>query len=158
MNEAGQDMQASILDRIIDLEPGLSHEPVQQRLVDIRQIKTAVVRDLEQLLNARRHIFPPSPSLVEVNNSLYVYGLRDFTTQNPRSPLVRQQLRQDVEKTIARFEPRLHNVTVQFVTHSPDERNLRFRISGMLVVDPVAEPVTFDTLFDINRSQYVITK
>jgi type VI secretion system protein ImpF len=158
MNGDQQNMQASILDRLIDLEPGLSHEPVQQRLLDVRQIKTAVVRDLEQLLNARRPIFPPSPSLVEVNNSLYVYGLRDFTTQNPRSPLVRQQLRQDVEKTVARFEPRLHNVAVQFVTHNPDERNLRFRISGMLVVDPVAEPVTFDTLFDINRSQYVITK
>jgi type VI secretion system protein ImpF len=158
MNENQHNMQASILDRLIDAEPQLSHEPVQQRLVDIRQIKASVVRDLEQLLNARRHIFPPPAALTEVNNSLYVYGLRDFTSQNPRSPSVRQQLRQDIEKTIARFDPRLRNVNVQFESKNPNERNLRFRITGMLVVDPVVEPVTFDTYFDINRSQYVITK
>ncbi len=158
MSENQQNMQASILDRLIDLDPGVSHESAQQRLVDIRQIKGSVVRDLEQLLNARRHIFPPSPALTETNNSLYVYGLGDFTSQNPRSPTVRQQLRQDIERTVARFEPRLRTVTVQFETRNPNERNLRFRITGMLVVDPVVEPVTFDTYFDINRSQYVITK
>ena len=34
-----------------------------------------------------------------------------------------------------------------------NERNLRFRITGLLVVDPVAEPVTFDTYFDISRGR-----
>jgi type VI secretion system protein ImpF len=158
MNMAEQNIQASILDRLIDHEPGLSHEPVQKRLVDIRQIKASVIRDLEQLLNARRHIFPPPAALAEVNNSLYVYGLRDFSTQNPRSPSVRQQLRQDIEKAIIRFEPRLRNVTVQFESQNPAERNLRFRINGMLVVEPVVEPVTFDTYFDNNRGQYVIAR
>jgi type VI secretion system protein ImpF len=158
MNENQQNVRASILDRLIDLEPGVSHEPVQQRMLDIRQIKAAVVRDLENLLNTRRHIFSPPVALTEVNGSLFVYGLGDFTSQNPRSPSVKQQLRQDIERTISRFEPRLRNVTVQFESRNPDERNLRFRIAGMLVADPIIEPVTFDTYFDINRGQVIISK
>ncbi len=158
MNENHQNVRASILDRLIDLEPGGSHEPVQQQTFDLRQIKAAVVRDLENLLNTRRHILAPPAALTEVNSSLLVYGLGDFTSQNPRSPSIKQQLRQDIEKTISRFEPRLRNVSVQFETPSPNERNLRFRITGMLVVDPIREPVTFDTLFDINRSQVTISK
>jgi type VI secretion system protein ImpF len=71
---------------------------------------------------------------------------------------VRQQLRQDVERTISRFEPRLKNVTVHLETPTEKERNLRFRISGLLVVEPVAQPVSFDTYFDVNRSQYVISR
>lgn len=158
MKQDGQDTQASILDRLVDYEPGVSHEPVQYRLLSIGQIKASVIRDLENLLNTRRQILTPPVAYREVNNSLFVYGLRDFTAQSPKSVSVRQQLRQDVEKTISRFEPRLKNVTVHLETPTKKERNLRFRISGLLVVEPVAEPVSFDTYFDINRGQYVISR
>lgn len=158
MSENQQQVRASILDRLIDLEPEVSHEPVQQRMLNLRQIKAAVVRDLENLLNTRRHILTPPIALTEVSSSLFVYGLGDFTSQNPRSPSVKQHLRQDIEKTIARFEPRLRNVSVQFETANLNDRNLRFRISGVLVIDPITEPVTFDTLFDINRAQVIISR
>ena len=158
MKQDGQDTQASILDRLVDYEPGVSHEPVQYRLLSIGQIKASVIRDLENLLNTRRQILTPPVAYREVNNSLFVYGLRDFTAQSPKSVSVRQQLRQDVEKTISRFEPRLKNVTVHLETPTKKERNLRFRISGLLVVEPVAQPVSFDTYFDINRGQYVISR
>jgi type VI secretion system protein ImpF len=71
---------------------------------------------------------------------------------------VKQQLRNDVEKTIARFERRLKNVTVHIEAPDKDKRNIRFRISGLLFTDPITEPVTFDTYFDINRGEYVISK
>lgn len=158
MNENQQNVQASLLDRLIDLDPGVSHESVQQRTFNLRQIKGAVVRDLENLLNTRRHILSPPAALTELNSSLLVYGLGDFTSQNPRSPTVKQQLRQDIERTISKFEPRLRNVMVQFESPNPNDRNLRFRISAVLVVDPIIEPVTFDTVFDINRSQVIISK
>ncbi|NOZ70009.1 MAG: type VI secretion system baseplate subunit TssE [Deferribacteres bacterium] len=158
MNPDQQGIQASVLDRLIDNEPGVSHEPVRQRSYTIGQIKAAVVRDLENLLNTRRSILPVPPEYREVGNSLFVYGLRDFTAKNPRNPSVKQQLRGDIEKTISRFERRLKNVTVRIEAEDKNERNIRFRISGMLVADPVTEPVTFDTYFDINRGQYFISK
>ena len=158
MNQNQLTIQASILDRLIDHDPGVTHEPVQYRLLSFGQIKAAVIRDLENLLNTKRSILVPPVTYREVNNSLFVYGLRDFTAQGPRSPLVRQQLRQDIEKIVARFEPRLKNVTVHLETGAPSERTLRFRITGLLVVDPVAEPVTFDTYLDVTRGAYAVSE
>ena len=153
-----QNVQASILDRLVDDEPSVSHEPVQYRLLSIGQIKALLIRNLENLLNTRRHIFSPPVEYKELNNSLFVYGLQDFTSKNPRSPSVKLKLRQDVEKAISRFEPRLKNVTVHLETSAQNERNLRFRITGLLVIEPINEPVTFDTYYDINRSEYVISE
>jgi len=158
MNQKRQNIQVSILDRLIDLEPGVSHEPVQHRLLNFEQGKASVIRDLENLLNTKRQILPVPAAYKEVNNSLFVYGLRDFTSQNPKSLPVKQKLRQDIEKTISRFEPRLRNVTVQVDLPTQNERNIRFRITGLLVLDPLAEPITFDTYFDINRGEYIISK
>ena len=142
----------------MDQEPEVSREPVEHRVLGVGQVKTWVVRDLENLLNTRRHILIPPPAYTEVNNSLFSFGLPDFTSQNPKNVTVRQQLRQEIERTIARFEPRLRNVTVHVETAADNDRSLRFRINGLLVVEPEAEPVTFDTYFDVNRSQYVISR
>ena len=158
MNRDHQILQTSILDRLIDEEPGLSREPVQHRTFTIGQVKAAVTRDLENLLNTRRNIQVPPATFEELNNSLFVYGVRDYTAQNPRSPAAKQQLRLDIEQTLRRFEPRLRNVTVQMESATASERNLRFRISAVLVADPVTEPVTFDTFFDANRGEYMIAK
>ncbi len=157
MNQ-NQNIQTSVLDRLIDYEPGVSHEPVQNRLPGINQIKASVIRDLENLLNTKRFIFPVPVEYREVSNSLFVYGLRDFTSQDPRSPSLKQQLRNDVEKTISRFDSRLRNITVRLETSKQNERSVRFRITGLLVIATQTEPVTFDTYFDINRGEYVITK
>jgi type VI secretion system protein ImpF len=158
MNETRGNSQASILDRLIDLDPDVSKEPVQLRLRDPREAKASVVRDLENLLNTRRHILTPPPGYTEVNSSLFTFGLPDFTSQNPKNITVRQQLRQEIERTIARFEPRLRNVSVHVEAAGDNDRSLRFRINGLLMLEPEAEPVTFDTYFDVNRSQYVFVR
>jgi type VI secretion system protein ImpF len=49
-------------------------------------------------------------------------------------------------------------VKVNLEMAAQNERNLRFRITALLVVDPVTEPVTFDTFFDVSRGEYVISK
>ena len=149
--------QASILDRLLDQEPRAASEPVQDRL-SVRQIKDAVVRDLENLLNTRRQILVPPPEYHEVQNSLYMYGLQDFTMKNPASPMVKQKLRQVIERTISRFEPRLKNVTVQIEAPGQNSRDLRFRITAILVIEPITEPVIFDTYFDVGRGEYKIQR
>ena len=72
--------------------------------------------------------------------------------------MLRQQLRLELEKVINRFEPRLHNVTVRIQDSAGNERNLKFKITGLLFADPVTEAVTFDTIFDVNRCEYSIVK
>jgi type VI secretion system protein ImpF len=153
-----ENIQASILDRLIDREPQLSRESVQYRLLNFSQIKAAVIRDLENLLNTKSQIMPVPAAYNEVNESVFVYGLSDFTSHNPKSPSVRQVLRQTIEKTISKFEPRLKNVTVQIEAPSEEVRMIRLRITALLVLDPVTEPVTFDTYFDINKGEYTIRR
>jgi type VI secretion system protein ImpF len=157
MIEKNLNAQASILDRLLDHDPGIATKPVQDRL-SVRQIKDAVIRDLENLLNTRRQILVPSPEYQEVHNSLYLYGLQDFTLKNPSSPLVKQKLRQVIERTITRFEPRLKNVTVQIDAPGQNARDLRFRITAILVIEPITESVIFDTYFDVSRGEYKIEK
>jgi type VI secretion system protein ImpF len=156
MSEKSLYMRASILDRLLAPDPGAAGESVQSPRISLGEMKNAVVRDLENLLNTRRHILSPPVECPQLNRSLYVYGVQDFTAENPGSSMARQQLRQDIERSVARFEPRLKNVRVHLETKRGNERRLHFRITGMLVVDPVSEPVTFDTYVDMNRGQCVV--
>lgn len=149
--------QASLLDRLIDEDPNNSRESVQYRLLNVRQVKASVVRDLENLLNCRRNISLLPEGLRQLADSVATYGLKDFTAENTSSQDVRQTIRKDVERAVARFEPRLRNVKVIVETGSQKERNLNFRISAMLVVDPIREPVTFNTYFDSIRKEYVVS-
>jgi len=91
MDRDHQTLQISLLDRLIDEEPGLSRESAPYRVFTIGQVKAAVTRDLENLLNTRRNIQVPPVAFEELNNSLFVYGVRDYTAQNPRSPAAKQQ-------------------------------------------------------------------
>lgn len=158
MKHEQQSLQTSILDRLIDREPGGSYESVQNRFHSIGKVKASVIRDLENLLNTRRHIFEPPASYTELSESLYVYGLRDFTSKNPKSPSMKQQLRLEIEKTISRFESRLKNVSVHFEEHIQNKQSLKFRISALMVVEPIKEPVTFDTYCDVNSQKYTIAE
>ena len=156
MSDQGLKTQTSILDRLIDYEPEVSREPVQNRLADYRQLMASVRRDLENLLNTKNFVSSLAGQYKELQNSLFVYGLPDFTSQNPKNPTVRDQLRQEVEMAISRFEPRITNVRVVSETDAQEYRTLGFRITGLLMVDPMPEPITFDTRFDINKGEYTI--
>lgn len=152
-------IQASILDRLIDTQPDVSTEPVQKRTMEFEQGKRAVLRDLANLLNTKRSVEQAPAAYRQTDRSLLAYGLPDFTSLNPKNRKVRQQILEDLERAIALFEPRLQNVVVQ-IEQSKDKtnRSLKFKITGMLVLDPLSQPIQFDTYFDINKSQYVISE
>lgn len=148
--------QASVLDRLIDLEPDVSREPVQNRLSDYRQLMAVVRRDIENLLNTKNFASVSGSRLGELENSLMTYGLPDFTAQGTNNASVRDRLRRDVETAIRRFEPRLTNVVVRIEQGTQEERNITFRITGLLMTDPAPEPVVFDTHLDINKGEYEV--
>lgn len=157
MNRNSVNTQASLLDRLIDQEPGVSSEPVQYRLGSFSQAKAAVGRDLENLLNSKNFVGALPAALKQCAASVLAYGLPDFTSTNPRNPAVKVKLRQEMERAIRLFEPRLRNVTVRVEDSDSNVRSLKFRISALLVIDPLTEPVRFDTVFDVNRGEYTIS-
>jgi len=147
----------STLDRLIDQEPGASSEPLPTRSQSVKQLKEAVRRDLEWLLNTRRIAMPPDESLKEVNRSLYVYGLPDFTSYSLGSPKDQAKLIRYLQATVKLFEPRIANVRViPLEGAAATARTLRFRIEGLLVMDPAPEHVSFDTVLELTRGAYEV--
>lgn len=139
------------------MEPGVSGEPVQYRTISYNQLRDAVARDLENLLNTKCFLNDVPESLREVLKSPLSYGISDFTAKNPTVPAVRAELRQEIEQAITVFEPRLKNIAVKFENREKGERNLKFKITALLQVDNESEPVNFSTYYDINRCEYNIS-
>jgi type VI secretion system protein ImpF len=145
----------SVLDRLIDLDPGTPDRPWMPRAESLRQLKTGVRRDLEWLLNTRR-VPPPASSFQELNRSVWVYGLPDFTAYSLASPADRARLLRDLETAIRTFEPRL---TAVAVVPSDEERfshALRFRIEALLLIEPAPEQVFFDTVLELSSGEYQV--
>ena len=155
MDGSQGNIRISVLNRLIDLEPDETSEPVQHRIVDMRQMRSMVIRDLEHLLNSRRTVTETPPEFAELNKSVFTYGLKDFTSGSTKDPATRKELRQEIERAVAVFEPRLRNVRV-VLESDQKERSLKFRINATLVIEPEREPIQFDTFFDINRGNYVV--
>jgi type VI secretion system protein ImpF len=140
----------SVLDRLIDREPGSQVEAPLTRSQSVRQMKNAVRRDLEWLLNTRR-IFPePDESLKEVNRSLYTYGLQDLSSFATAKAGDQARILRHLLATVKLFEPRLANVRIVPVeSDGTGIQELRVRIEGMLLMDPAPEPVSFDTFIEL---------
>jgi type VI secretion system protein ImpF len=147
----------STLDRLIDEDPDTSAEPYLSRSESVRKLKDSLRRDLEWLLNTRRIAVPPDESLDEVNRSLYVYGLPDFTAFSLSSPKDQAKLVRLLQATLKLFEPRLANVKiVPLEGDAKGTRTLHFRIEGLLIMDPAPEHVSFDTVLELTRGQYEV--
>ncbi len=146
----------SVLDRLLDYEPELSREPPASRAKSLRQLKQSVKRDLEWLLNTRRYAEELSPELKELNESMAVYGLPDFTAASVKSPSDQKMMRRSLENAIRVFEPRLEDLIVTLEPLDGIERVMRFRIDARLKVEPAPEPVTFDTVLQLGSGQIIV--
>ena len=148
----------SALDRLIDLEPDNRMENPLSRTQSVRLLKNAVRRDLEWLLNTRRIADPPDEGLKEVNRSVYTYGLPDLSALTMASAPDRNRLVRQVLAAINLFEPRLTSVRLVMV-ETPDagKKDVRLRIEAMLRMDPVPEPVTFDTVIELKSGNCHLT-
>lgn len=140
----------SVLDRLIDQEPGNSIENPLSRTQSVRLLKNSVRRDLEWLLNTRRIADPPDEALKEVSRSTYVYGLPDMSALTMAATGDRSRLTRQIITSIALFEPRLTNVRVVMVeTPDASKKDVRLRIEALLRMDPVPEPISFDTVIEL---------
>jgi type VI secretion system protein ImpF len=147
----------SLLDRLIDREPKVSSDAPVSRAQSVRLLKASVRRDLEWLLNTRRIPEPAPDSMAELSQSLYNYGLPDFSALTVASPRDRDRLLMELEQTLSLFEPRLKDVRVSIVeAQGGYTRVLHFQIEGMLQMDPVAEQVSFDTVLQLTSGEYQI--
>ena len=155
--EPERTVQRSVLDRLIDTSPDASTEPPITRAQSVRELRDAVRRDLEWLLNTRRTIEPAPEGWTELPRSLYHYGLPDVTSLSARSTSARDWLRRQIEEAITMFEPRLSRVRVKVGTsEETGARELRFTIEALLLMDPSPEQVRFDTVLEVTSATFAV--
>ena len=150
-------IQPSLIDRLIDREPENRKEAQEMRNQSLRELKDAVRRDLEWLLNSRRSPAEPPESAKELWRSVYCYGLPDITGVSLSSGDDRQRMARMVESAIATYEPRLLNVTVSMKPATGEVHVLRFQIEGLLRTEPAPARVFFDTTLELTKGEYEVT-
>jgi type VI secretion system protein ImpF len=139
----------SVLDRLIDEEPGGPPEPPMAHSQAVRILRAAISRDIELLLNARLRPVAPAPEYEELAVSLLNYGLPDLNSVQFGSLDGRRQMRTIIEQTLRRFEPRLRRPEVTILDNTdPLDRTLRFRIEGFLDAQPAPITAIFDSRFE----------
>ncbi len=72
---ADNPVTVSVFDRLIDQEPKIRAEAPPTRLQSMRELKIALRRDLEWLLNTRQPLDPVPQGASELPRSLYNFGL-----------------------------------------------------------------------------------
>jgi type VI secretion system protein ImpF len=142
----GETVVLSVLDRLQDNEPNQPRDAPRSRHEELADLKQALRHDLENLLNSRRRGVPWPVHLTELSRSLVNYGLPDLTGLDAATTESREELRRTLETVIRTFEPRFKTVRVHLLNNAEEmDRTLRFRIDGLVRVDPVAEPVVYDS-------------
>ncbi len=146
-----------LLDRLIDDSPDQTRDPPQSAAESMNALRQSVRRDLEALLNTRRHWRSWPASLTELAVSPLGYGIPDFTSGAFNDPARREELRQEIEVSIKNFEPRFLAVRVFLVEAKENiDATLRLRIEAMLHAEPAPEAVVFDTVFDPTTDNVIV--
>lgn len=147
--------EPTFFDKLFDDSPAES----ARRSLSIEQLKDAVARDLEALLNARTIVDESvAASYPQAMRSPLTYGLADFAAMSLNNPEHRAAICQSIELAIARHEPRLRNVEVQLELERRSVNALYFSIKALLVVRPAREPVNFDALLQPTTLLYSVNR
>jgi len=151
-------LQLSVIDRLIDDAPGTQIDARRTRAQTLRDLRAAVRRDLEALLNTRQRCLSPPAHLTEVDNSVVGYGLPDFATASMTGRDWRDTLRRAIELSVRRFEPRFVRFSVKVMEDGDGlERAIRFRIDALMHADPAPEPVVFDSTVEPSVQQFAVS-
>jgi type VI secretion system protein ImpF len=152
-----RNVQQSLLDRLIDLEPHSAVEAPLTRPQSLRQLRASLKRQVEWILNTVRTIEQVPTGFRELRKSLYYYGLPDITSMALDSAQDEQRLLHALENAIVQFEPRLTRVRVTSLERLSKKRPvIQFHVEALLMIDPAPERISFDTVLEITRGSYQV--
>lgn len=149
-------VRQSILDRLVHRgwqEPADWDDSVER-------LKNNLLRDLEALLNTRESGSPATAPFVELEKSIYNYGLPDFASMSADSTATPARLLKAIEREIELFEPRLTDVRISRAPEADgskgSSRDLKFVIEATLRLDPDPERVRFDTVLEMHSGRFTV--
>jgi len=146
----------SVLDRLLEGETGAAPR-ARSRVQQLVELRNAVRRDLEALLNTHHRCISPPAEMKELPYSLLEYGIPDFFTANAGAAAAREGFRAAVEEIVRRFEPRFKTVRVTLADDAlPEDRTLRFHIEALMYAEPAPERVSFDSVLDPSSHNFAV--
>ena len=83
-----------------------------------------------------------------------MYGLPDFMGAAASNAVEQQNLVFQVKECIKLFAPRLIDVKVSFTRPDKFQRSIAFRIEARIDIEPVPEPIVFDTVLQLGSGEY----
>lgn len=127
--------------------------------LSLEQLKDAVARDLEDLLNTRVALSEELLSAYpECEASIVNYGLVDFAGFCLSSSEDRARICASLKAAIERHEPRLRHVQARLEQAAGSVNRVSFVITGMLDVFPALEPINFDAVLQPSTLHYSIQR
>jgi type VI secretion system protein ImpF len=155
--EPEQTVSLSFLDRLLDHDPKSATDLPPSRARSVRQLKAALRRDLEWLLNTRQRPDPAGSEFTELEKSLFNFGLPDISSLSWASQRDRTSLTKKIEEAVATFEPRISHLKVVPLESAAGAKHvLRFQIQGQLDMDPAPELIAFDTVLQLSSGEYQV--
>lgn len=140
----------SLLDRLVDDEPGRATEARENRSTSLQRLRDNVLRDLNWLFNATSSSidFDGDPLL---GGSVINYGMPPLAGR-PASQYDMGDLSRVLRDVILRFEPRIiaHTLKVTAQRNGRDSHNvIGFRIEGQLWSQPIPLEIYMRTEIDL---------
>jgi len=151
-------LQPALLDRLTDDEPDKKVESRDRRVMSMRFLRQAVLRDLGWLLNApARPLDDEIHQFPLVDKSVLNYGLPDLTGLTI-SGIRAGRMEQMVFDAIVNFEPRILRKTLGVVGGRTEEgsgghNRVQFQISGDLCPLPMPEALLVRTEVDLETGR-----
>lgn len=142
-------LRGSLLDRLTgDFGAGSTFGAINHS-----DLKRALQRDLNWLLNTRSWLPDDLSDLPETRSSMLTFGLPDFTSMSWKRAGDQKLICSVLEEALRDYEPRLIGRTIKVVPVEDDDEvrlTVKLRIDAILNVEPYTEPVSFDTEIEID--------
>jgi type VI secretion system protein ImpF len=152
---AGEVLRHSVLDRLAGKGRGRG-----DLRIDVQELREAVMTDVASLLNTRRPPLAGLDVLPEAEASLLNYGIPDLSGFAAADARDVKNLIELIASTLRVFETRFDPDSIRVAADTRDdagEQRMYLRIEAVIHVEPVREPVAFDTEVDMQSGKIAIT-
>lgn len=156
-----EQLQPSLLDRLIDDEPGKARESQDKRIISMGRLRQSVLRDLAWLLNTT-HLAATEEleAYPEVARSVLNYGVQELSGQLVSS-LDSEEMVEALRQAILDYEPRIlpRSLHIRLLREPAQESHNRlvFEIAGQLWAVPAPSHLLLRTEIDLDEGEVILT-
>jgi type VI secretion system protein len=125
-------------ERLLNRIRAREREAGRRATQDPGKVISSVLHHLHMILNTRQGDVPIAED----------YGIPDITSFRHTIPFSIREIENSISRTIEKYEPRLKEVSVKFISQEEDALIVSFQIHARIVLEDQKEPVMFKSQID----------